>query len=476
MANNFLDQDTARRAIDSGILDESKVSVLAPLDPAAAAASEIMGNESKVPMDPAAQAAQEIVTSNQPVVEKVPAVSAEDFQSTIQTPQVQESEGALFDIENAHTAQQIAEQEIANAAKDKAQYDADLIREQNAQIQDIEDIRIATQEARQKHLDAEINKLKDLQVDLASQKIDPDRYWDNKSTASKIFASIGMILGGGAAAILGKDKSSAEEMIDRAIENDIEKQRQAIASKKKGVGAQQNILSLMKEKFKDEDQAAAAAKASMYETTQNKLKESAARFQAPQIQAKAQKLLAELEVKKQAALGQFQQAAAKQARSASTQQALRSGQDVDPGLLSEKERKRLVPGFGLAKDEKSAQQANAVLESKDQVLDAVNKIKELHSTFGTREVANRGAIAEEESTRRSIQLQLKELFNLGVLNGPDLELLNQFTGDDFFALTTSDAAKEAKLRGIETFVKNRTDAALRRANLQKNIRSFKPTK
>jgi hypothetical protein len=39
--------------------------------------------------------------------------------------------------------------------------------------------------------------------------------------------------------------------------------------------------------------------------------------------------------------------------------------------------------------------------------------------------------------RRNIQLQLKELFNLGVLNGPDLELMNEMLPDPAISLSGS---------------------------------------
>jgi hypothetical protein len=137
--------------------------------------------------------------------------------------------------------------------------------------------------------------------------------------------------------------------------------------------------------------------------------------------------------------------------------------------LHKEDRKRYVPGYGMAKDAKTAETATKALESADAIMDAVKEVENLHAEFGTREILDRGAVASEESTRRNMQLQLKELFNLGVLNGPDLTLLNEFTGDDFFSATTTDAAKRAKLKGVKDYVKSKISSNLKRAGLRPSV-------
>ena len=135
--------------------------------------------------------------------------------------------------------------------------------------------------------------------------------------------------------------------------------------------------------------------------------------------------------------------------------------------LSKEDRKRYIPGFGLAKDAEVAKNVSKQLDFGQQALSQVDKIRELLGEFGTREVFNRGAVAAEESARKNLQIQLKELFNLGVLNGPDLVLLEQFTGDDFFGFTTTDANKFAKLKSVEDYIRNRVNASLSTAGLPK---------
>lgn len=62
------------------------------------------------------------------------------------------------------------------------------------------------------------------QKQFASAKINPDRYWNDKSTGAKIAAGIGMILGGAGSATAGGPNLAAEN-IHRAIDADIDAQK-----------------------------------------------------------------------------------------------------------------------------------------------------------------------------------------------------------------------------------------------------------
>ena len=121
----------------------------------------------------------------------------------------------------------------------------------------------------------------------------------------------------------------------------------------------------------------------------------------------------------------------------------------------------------MAKDAESAKKAQAQIDFGEQALANVEKIKNLMEEFGSVEFLDRGAVSAEQSARTSLQIQLKELFNLGVLNGPDLELLEKFTGADFFSPTTLESTKRQKLLGAEVFIKNRINSSLSRAGLPK---------
>jgi hypothetical protein len=70
------------------------------------------------------------------------------------------------------------------------------------------------------------------------------------------------------------------------------------------------------------------------------------------------------------------------------------------------------------------------------------------------------ATAGVESLREEVSLQLKELFNLGVLNGPDMEILQRFLGD---ATSLSAAARDpsytlTKIENARAFIEGKLSA------------------
>lgn len=64
----------------------------------------------------------------------------------------------------------------------------------------------------------------DLRKDYVDRKIDPDRYYNNQMTGSKILAGIGLILGGAGAHATG-GRNLALDQMNRAIDLDIESQK-----------------------------------------------------------------------------------------------------------------------------------------------------------------------------------------------------------------------------------------------------------
>lgn len=59
---------------------------------------------------------------------------------------------------------------------------------------------------------------------IADQKIDPNRYWNNQSTGSKVAAGIGILLSGIGSGLTGKPNLAIEE-INNAVNRDIESQK-----------------------------------------------------------------------------------------------------------------------------------------------------------------------------------------------------------------------------------------------------------
>ena len=69
----------------------------------------------------------------------------------------------------------------------------------------------------------------------AAQQIDPNHWWNSKSTGGKILAGIGMILGGMGGGLAHTGRNPAMEVINNAIGQDIDAQREHIANSWKAI-------------------------------------------------------------------------------------------------------------------------------------------------------------------------------------------------------------------------------------------------
>lgn len=98
---------------------------------------------------------------------------------------------------------------------------------------------------------------------VASGQIDPNHWWDSKSTGSKIFTAIGMILTGAG--------SQAGQSIDDAINRDIDAQKSNLNNK-------QTLLGKYMDMYKSLPEAEAAARLTMHAATEGLINQQAAKL------------------------------------------------------------------------------------------------------------------------------------------------------------------------------------------------------
>lgn len=125
-------------------------------------------------------------------------------------------------------------------------------------------------------------KVKDKQLEQAyiDQRIDPDRYWNNKNTGSKIAAGLGLILSGfGAGA--AHQQNAAAQFIDEAINRDIE-------SQKNDQSKAMNLWKMNREATGNDIAATLQTQNQNYIALKYKLDKASASFAGPQAQAAAQ--------------------------------------------------------------------------------------------------------------------------------------------------------------------------------------------
>lgn len=135
-------------------------------------------------------------------------------------------------VEQAHAAR--VSLESAQHAEQLGQA-ADQARERVAQQQAQRDQIRQTFRAKRQAIQADVDK-------AAQQKVDPNKYWEDRGALGTILIGIGQVLGA-YGATLGHTENYAQKMIDQAINNDIAAQRENIA--RNGANAQNKLSALM---------------------------------------------------------------------------------------------------------------------------------------------------------------------------------------------------------------------------------------
>lgn len=109
------------------------------------------------------------------------------------------------------------------------------------------------------------------------KKIDPDRYYHNKSTGSRIASALGLILGGLGQGLVGGN-NPAQEMIHNAIARDIEAQKEDKSNA-------MNLWKMNREKFGNEIQANLATQNQYLQIANHKITQAQASTQNAMAQA-----------------------------------------------------------------------------------------------------------------------------------------------------------------------------------------------
>ncbi len=199
-------------------------------------------------------------------------------------PQAPANPMQAYNPENALTQEQNA---IRSAAKAEAESG-----KKQAQAYDEFNNKLSQMQTPQQITDAYKAKDDSLMKAYMEEKINPERYWENKSTGSKVLAGIGMVLSGIGSGLTGQS-NMAMDNIHRAIDADIEAQKNQQGKTK--------TLWEMNQKALGNDIAANLATQNQLLTgVQARVKMAEAQAMGPMAQAKAQQMIAEIEQKKMA--------------------------------------------------------------------------------------------------------------------------------------------------------------------------------
>lgn len=375
-------------------------------------------------------------------------------------------------------------------------------------------------EQRQDMLAAQ-SKLDAAAVELGNMRVDPDRYMRNLSTERTVASYVGAVLAG----ILNPTgPNSMVELTERQIDRDLESQRQDMDQARAGYQAKVSALSALRDIYGDERAAESAYRAEKWGLAGEQIKAEAMASESPLIakngeiayvaaleqsekyKQQAQQIAIENEQKnralrtdqyqaetgrKQVGLGyanltedrrQFDKSLAdKQAE----RDAKANAAGLDPALvLTDEKGDAFVTPDGrplAARTEKEAVEARAYVPKMVNMRKNVKELLRLKESYGTENRALNGeGVQRIDALTTDILMDMKELYALGVLAGPDMELLERTVGKG--ATGVLDREDTPRLKQTLKNIDGRVDSRLRgygyrgsyTQDIDKATDSFKP--
>lgn len=176
--------------------------------------------------------------------------------------------------------------------------------------------------------------------DIKDQHIDPNHYWNDKSTLGKVSTALGMILSGWGSGISGQP-NMAVNFLNANIDRDINAQ-------KANLGKQESLLSAYYKEFGNVKDAEDMARITQQSIVTDQLKQAAATAQSPLEKARALQAIGQLNIDKTQAMQQFAlRKAMMSAQQSNPDKYMNYLRLANPQMAKEME-SRYVPGVGMA--------------------------------------------------------------------------------------------------------------------------------
>jgi hypothetical protein len=275
---------------------------------------------------------------------------------------------------------------------------------------------------------------------LETSKINPNRLWEEASTPSKITAGIAIVLGGIGGAITGKGGNAALEVIQNAIQRDVDAQRSSFQNRAAALQGKQTIYAMNAKKYADQREALLATMAQSYRLAATQVDQMAAKFADPEAKAKAMQLKGAL-MQNSAQIGmQLQQMIFQRQmmlgfiNGGATGSSPYQGSMIPPKDMEEFG-KRYVPGMGLANSEDSAKK---VIEYRSNVLpfkELVKKAIDFNEKYGGLKASQLSPELRTEAKALATELQnaYRVAQNMGVYKESEAEFAKAITPESLMS-------------------------------------------
>lgn len=214
-----------------------------------------------------------------------------ESQSTRVAPGTLQGANAAVDM-YAHSAKDLME---ATAAHNVSQ--AELRASQAQENFKLVEANAAKRDLDNKDLEERRNGIRSEIDNLASQKVNSGRFYQNMGTGDKVMAAISVALGGFASAMQGKPgENAALSIIDKAVQRDIDEQMKNLDNARQVISLKDQDLSRLVQITGSKQAARDALMAKQYEVLAANLEAKAAKIPDPTIAARAQNLADQLKM------------------------------------------------------------------------------------------------------------------------------------------------------------------------------------
>lgn len=280
--------------------------------------------------------------------------------------------GRLGKIERAGRAEIAAQGDLDKIAAQKAAEEHGAAMGRLQAIQDA-DAKYADIQSRKKvYFDEEMSKYAADRDALKSAKPDPDHLWKERGTGNKILAAIAVGLGAFGSAING-GPNAALDIVQSAIDRDIQAQKDAIANKREDLADRRTMLGMNMERFGDEEAAVLATRAHGIEAAMAQLDVKTAALAGTEAEKRGLVIRAGMEKTLQGVMADLEDRLSQRAMQRAELES-KFGPGVDP--------KTVIPGVGVANSPEAAKEVQDATTARDQIVQNLALLKDLRKEYG----------------------------------------------------------------------------------------------
>lgn len=230
----------------------------------------------------------------------------------------------------------------ATAAIAQAENQAAMLDAHTAELQDQSAKMQANEAARQAKTQQYQSDLDKVTREYSGLEVDPNHYFGSMSTGNKIMAGVALAMGAIGAGMGNTGRNVALDVVEKAIDRDIDAQKANIATKGRAVELKRGAYSDYLQAAGNERAAELAEKNRQLEIFKNRLDAQAQASQSPIIQANAQNTIAQIQQKQAENDAEKHAILQKKADMASSEVAPAKHAGIEPKALTGEQAKELA--------------------------------------------------------------------------------------------------------------------------------------